>query len=174
MKQFGIVFCISYIIVFIVLKFWEKPNMEFFFNYQATQRDIERFVGATSSSVSASSSGSSATASGTSATASGAGRNQEESESVTPLHFSDIAEEKLLFEQQQKIQAKQNEEISRLKKVIDQYRNDLIVIRNKDKDEINSILGDSITQATSMNGGKNNFNNVAGKVYNLNFDLDEE
>ena len=183
MKQVGIIFCLAYIIVFIVLKLWEKPNMEFFYNYQATKKDIERFVGddessgststgtSSSGSTSTGTSSSGSTSTGTSSSGSTSGNS---STGTSQLHFSDIAEEKLLFEQQQKIQAKQNEEISRLKKIIDQYRNDLIIIRNKDKDEINNILGDSITQATSMNGGDNDFNKVAGKIYNLNFDLDEE
>ena len=173
MKQVGIIFCLAYIIVFIVLKLWEKPNMEFFYNYQATKKDIERFVGddESSGSTSTGTSSSGSTSTGTSSSGSTSGNS---STGTSQLHFSDIAEEKLLFEQQQKIQAKQNEEISRLKKIIDQYRNDLIIIRNKDKDEINNILGDSITQATSMNGGDNDFNKVAGKIYNLNFDLDEE
>lgn len=173
MKQVGIIFCLAYIIVFIVLKFWEKPNMEFFYNYQATDKDIERFVGHNESSGQSTIGG----ISGSITSGGNSGARSSSTDTPTnniPLHFSDIAEEKLLFEQQQKIQAKQNEEITRLKKIIDQYRNDLIIIRNKDKDEINNILGDSITQATSMNGGKNDFNNVAGKIYNLNFDLDEE
>ena len=163
MKQVGIVFCLSYIIVFIVLKYWEKPNMEFFFNYQATDRDIEKFVGHEGSNTSSSSSEAS---------------NSAPSTSNSGIDFSDIAKERVLFQQQQKIQAKQNEEIALVKKVIDDYRNDLIIIQNKSKDEMNSIMGDSITQAASMNGGKNNFNSIAGgkagKTFNLNFDLDEE
>ena len=163
MKQFGIVFCLAYIIVFIVLKFWEKPNMEFFFNYQATDRDIEKFVGHQGSN---SSSGSSASSNSAPAT------------SNSGIDFSDIAKERELFERQQKIQAKQNEEISLVKKIVDDYRNDLIIIQNKNKDEMNSIMGDSITQAVSMNGGNNNFNSIAngnsGRTFNLNFDLDDE
>ena len=163
MKQVGIVFCLAYIIVFIVLKFWEKPNMEFFFNYQATNKDIEKFVGHEGSNASSSSSASS---------------NSEPATSNSGIDFSDIAKERELFEQQQKIQAKQNEEISLVKKIVDDYRNDLIIIQNKSKDEMNSIMGDSITQAASMNGGNNNFNSIAGgnsgRTFNLNFDLDEE
>ena len=76
------------------------------------------------------------------------------------------------------IQAEQNEKITGIKNVVDQFRNDLVIIRNKDKDEMNNINGrlnmtDSIGQAASMNGGKNSFNSLS-KTYNLNFDLADE
>ena len=152
MRQVGIVFSFAYIIIFIVLKLWEKPNMELFYNYQATRKDIEKFTGDKD-------------APDTKPDSSGAVQNE-------------IVEQNLLFERQQNIQAEQNEKIAVIKNVVDQFRNDLVIIRNKDKDEINNIngrlnMGDSIGQAASMNGGNNNFNSLS-KTYNLNFDLDEE
>ena len=167
MRQFGIVFSFSYIIIFIVLILWEKPNMELFYNYQATQKDMEKFVGHGSS-------GTTQPASATQAESEGQGSEEGSADDIQ----NEIAKQKLLFQQQQNIQAEQNEKIAEIKNAVDQFRNDLVIIRNKDKDEINNINGklnmtDSIGQAVSMNGGNNNFNSLS-KTYNLNFDLDDE
>ena len=96
--------------------------------------------------------------------------------------LSRIARDKEIFLKQEREQAVQNRKIAVLKRKVDQYRDDIVILKNNDKEELKNIYAqmgynDSASEALSSNNGDlNNALNVAkngGKNYNLNFNLDE-
>ena len=90
-----------------------------------------------------------------------------------------------LFLEQEKKQNVQNREISLIKQKISDFRNDLLVLRNNEKKQIETITRDDL-QDDEMEKEDNNYSNnvsstgmsqksnISGKSYNLNFNLDED
>ena len=118
---------------------------------------------------------------------------EHSSTSDSTLSSLEMAYQKKLnqFLEHEKHQADQNRRISDLKRLIDTLRNDLVIIQQKDKDEITAINGNSsiaevIGSGSSgmvnkaMNGQSGIGGMVSGKKglsgnnYNLNFNLEDE
>ena len=90
-----------------------------------------------------------------------------------------------LFLEQEKKQNVQNREISLIKQKISDFRNDLLVLRNNEKKQIETITRGDL-QDDEMEKEDNNYSNnvsstgvpgksnISGKSYNLNFNLDED
>ena len=100
-----------------------------------------------------------------------------------------------LFLEQQKKQHLQNREIKLLKQKVDDFRNDLITLKENDKEMVETLKRDDLEEQeeesdmdtsnyssfSKMNRkindqemNSNKKSNISGKSYNLNFNLDEE
>lgn len=108
----------------------------------------------------------------------------ENNNSLDVQLLSRLARDKEIFLKQEREQAVQNRKISELKIKIDDYRNDIVILKNNDKDDLRNIYkrmgyDDSVSEALMSNGGdlnsalRNAQNGNGGKNYNLNFNLDE-
>ena len=107
-------------------------------------------------------------------------------------------QDELFIEQEQK-QNLQNKEISLLKQKVSDFRNDLVVLRNNDKQMMDTLSRSDIEEEqeetvddnsnySSFNSNTSSVNNImspmskndpdksniSGKSYNLNFNLDED
>lgn len=100
--------------------------------------------------------------------------------------LSRISRDKERFLKQEREQTVQNRKIAELKRKIDDYRNDIVILKNNDRDDLKSVyqkLGydDSVAEALMANGGDLNSalrtakdGTSNGKNYNLNFNLEDE
>ena len=72
--------------------------------------------------------------------------------------MAEIEKDKERFLKQEREQTTQNRTISELKRKIDEYRNDIVIYKNNDKDDTKSIYkkmgyDDSVAEALSASGG---------------------
>tara|TARA_B110001469_G_C9646847_1_gene327380 strand:- start:4384 stop:5118 length:735 start_codon:yes stop_codon:yes gene_type:complete len=94
--------------------------------------------------------------------------------------LQDMDENRQIFLRQETEQNTQNRIITDLKKRVDLLRNDIVVMKNKDKDELRSIQNvvqsdDSIAQVLSMPNGINGVGSASemlSKNYNVNLNLE--
>ena len=94
--------------------------------------------------------------------------------------MKDMDENRKIFLQQETAQNTQNRIITDLKKRVDALRNDIVVLKSKDKDELRNVYntiqsGDSISQVLSMPGlvnGITNASDMITKNYNVNLNLE--
>jgi len=94
--------------------------------------------------------------------------------------LQDMDENRQIFLRQETEQNTQNRIITDLKKRVDLLRNDIVVMKNKDKDELRSIQNvvqsdDSIAQVLSMPYGINGVGSAGemlSKNYNVNLNLE--
>lgn len=151
-----VIFALVFIIVYLVIKIYENPKYEFFYD------NHDNLV-----------------------------ENVQQRYNLSDELVAKIEQDKERFLKQTNEQNVQNRTIAELKRKIDDYRNDIIIHKNNDKDEMKSIykkLGydDSVAEALSASGGDlntalktvqevglKNGNFKGGKNYNLNFNLDE-
>jgi len=94
--------------------------------------------------------------------------------------LQDMDENRQIFLRQETEQNTQNRIITDLKKRVDLLRNDIVVMKNKDKDELRSIQNvvqsdDSISQVLSMPhsiNGVGSAGEMLSKNYNVNLNLE--
>ena len=94
--------------------------------------------------------------------------------------LSRLAKDKERFLKQEREQVVQNRKIKKLKDTLDNFRKDLTILRNNDKEELKSIYNKLGSTDTLSQAGKNvtsNFGSISEDSYdtfNLNFKLDNE
>jgi len=167
------ILCLIYIIVYLVVSIYQKPNFEFFYSFQDTNRNsIEGFsekkIGTESESE----------------TQTGTGKQDESEATLMEQIKKAIEQSKLELKEQQAEQEIQNKKINELKAFINQARDDLIIYRNKEHKEMSNIHsqmtgGESLTQVMSSSNGLTGYGNAgsegkSGNNYNLNFNLENE
>ena len=162
-----VILCLVYIIVFLVLRIYNKPNFEFFYSYQESESDNSNSYNTINS-------------------IEGFEDNSISEELKAEIEKA-IKESQVKFHEHKKVQIKQDELIDELKDFINQARDELIIHRkreNKDSNIYSSVSqGDSLSQV--MSGSSTVLNSIDkfgdtgsksgnGKDYNLNFNLNEE
>ena len=159
-----IVVCV-YIIVYIVTSIYKPP--------------IENYVSSNSETSNSETSNSGASISNSATNSEGLSKT-DINKFIEKLKLKDN-----LFLEQEKKQNVQNREISLIKQKISDFRNDLLVLRNNEKKQIETITRDDL-QDDEMEKEDNNYSNnvsstgmsqksnISGKSYNLNFNLDED
>ena len=83
-----------------------------------------------------------------------------------------VENKRVNFEKQVKSQNKQDQEIDILKRKVDSLRNDLVIMKKQEQDELGSIhnsvnINDSVVQALGVEGGKVLGNMINGKGKNI-------
>ena len=94
--------------------------------------------------------------------------------------LKDMDENRKVFLMQETEQNTQNRVIKDLKKRVDMLRSDMVVLKNKDKNELRSMQnviqsGDSVSQVLGMPGMINGVGNASEMLsgnYNVNFNLE--
>ena len=94
--------------------------------------------------------------------------------------LEDMDRNKQIFFRQESEQNTQNRIITDLKKRVDSLRNDIVILKNKDKNELRSIQdvvqsGDSVAQVLGMPGiinGVGDAREMLSKNYNVNLNLE--
>lgn len=110
-------------------------------------------------------------------------RTSEKNRNIIKLNediMDNMDENRKIFLQQETEQNTQNRIITDLKKRVDSLRNDIVLLKTKDKNELRSIQdvvqrGDSVAQVLGMGNGTNGFGNAAemlSKNYNVNLNLE--
>ena len=110
-------------------------------------------------------------------------RTNERNRNIIQLNeeiLKDMDENRKIFLEQETAQTTQNRVITDLKKRVDSLRNDIVLLKSKDKDELRSVYNtvqsdDSISQVLTMPGlvnGITNASDMITKNYNVNFNLE--
>tara|TARA_Y100000389_G_scaffold203211_1_gene250911 strand:+ start:122 stop:631 length:510 start_codon:yes stop_codon:yes gene_type:complete len=160
--------CLVYVIVYLVLRIYQKPNFEFFYAVQGGSRNIEEF-----------STGSSDNGND--------GATTSEDKLIADIKKA-LTESEEKFKDQQQKQINQNKLINELKEFVNQARDELVIHRNTEKQEMSNIHsqinnGDSLSQVMSGTStiansvgkfGDSGSKSASGNDYNLNFNLDDE
>lgn len=156
------IFCLIYVIVYLVISIYQKPNFEFFYNYQDSNSNSD----SNNNDI-----------------------HTNNIEGFTNLVLMDeikkaIENSKLELKEQQIEQEKQNKKIKELKAFITQAREDLMIHRNKEHKEMTNVHsqmseGESLTQVMSSSNGLVGYGNAGsegntGNNYHLNFNLENE
>ena len=121
MKQITCLIIIIYIIVYLTISIYNKPNFEFFDSNPPPSTNVEN------------------------------GQFLSEQRQLSNEALRVLDKEFQKFKNQESNQNIQNRQIKLLKNRVDRLRNDIIVMKNKDKEETNSIyksysMDDSIAQ----------------------------
>jgi hypothetical protein len=110
-------------------------------------------------------------------------RTNEKNRNIIKLNediIDNMDENRKIFIKQETEQNTQNRIITDLKRRVDSLRNDIVLLKTKDKNELRSIqdvvqTGDSVSQVLGMRNGANGFGNGAEmltKNYNVNLNLE--
>ena len=110
-------------------------------------------------------------------------RTNEKNRNIIKLNediLDNMDENRKIFIEQESEQNTQNRIITDLKKRVDSLRNDIVLLKTKDKNELRSIQdvvqrGDSVSQVLGMRNGINGLGNGAemlSKNYNVNLNLE--
>ena len=110
-------------------------------------------------------------------------RTNEKNRNIIKLNediLDNMDENRKIFIEEESEQNTQNRIITDLKKRVDSLRNDIVLLKTKDKNELRSIQdvvqrGDSVSQVLGMRNGINGLGNGAemlSKNYNVNLNLE--
>ena len=156
------IFCLIYVIVYLVISIYQKPNFEFFYSYQDSDTNISDI---NTNSIEGF-------------------EDQETDQKLMDEIKKAIENSKLELKEQQIEQEKQNKKIKELKAFITQAREDLMIHRNKEHKEMTNVhsqmdKGESLTQVMSSSNGLKGYGNAGsegntGNNYHLNFNLENE
>jgi hypothetical protein len=156
------IFCLIYVIVYLVISIYQKPNFEFFYSYQENDTNISDI---NTNSIEGFD-------------------DQETDQKLMDEIKKAIENSKLELKEQQIEQEKQNKKIKELKAFITQAREDLMIHRNKEHKEMTNVhsqmdKGESLTQVMSSSNGLKGYGNAGsegntGNSYHLNFNLENE
>ena len=159
------IFCLIYVIVYLVISIYQKPNFEFFYSYQDSNSNSNSDSNINTYSIE------------------GFG-DQETDQKLMEEIKKVIENSKLELKEQQIEQEKQNKKINELKAFITQAREDLMIHRNKEHKEMTNVhsqmdKGESLTQVMSSSNGLKGYGNAGsegntGNNYHLNFNLENE
>ena len=173
MNNLLIIFCLAYVIVFLVVTIHNNPNFEF-------------FDSPSPSGSSGSSGGSGGVGSG------GSGNNgqkiagfKNEDALITAIK-KEIEKNKEMFYKQESEQNIQNTQIKEISQQVDKFRDDLMLFmknENRENGNVHSSINpdDSLSQMLSVSGSSSLGNAIGGfgnagskgKNYNLNFNLQD-
>lgn len=155
MNNLVIIFCLAFVIIYLVVSIYNKPNFEFFSPAQSDEKKMNlenlKPVG--------------------------------DNELIDAIE-KEIVKNKEMFYKQESHQNVQNNQIKELKQEVDKLKQDLMMlIKNENNDNLHSNINqdDSLSQMLSVSGNSSlgssfdGFGNSGskGKNYNLNFNLQD-
>lgn len=158
------IFCLIYVIVYLVISIYQKPNFEFFYSYQDNNTENTNTNNNTNSIEGF--------------------EDKENDQKLMDEIKKAIENSQLQLKEQQIEQEKQNKKMNELKAFITQAREDLMTHRKKEHKEMTNVHsqmseGESLTQVMSSSNGLKGYGNAGsggntGNSYHLNFNLENE
>ena len=155
MNNLVIIFCLAFVIIYLVVSIYNKPNFEFFSPAQSDEEamNLENL------------------------------KPVGDNELIEAIE-KEILKNKEMFYKQESHQNVQNNQIKELKQEVDKLKEDLMMlIKNENNDNLHSDINqdDSLSQMLSVSGNSSlgssvdGFGNAGskGKNYNLNFNLQD-